>query len=142
MDIKELRIGDLIYCKTDKGTKVGRIDSLQEISKYAFFVTVKTTDGVDYRGKVNDEYNCIEPIPITEEILLKIGFKKGQGNGYASYKINPYDGHIIEVALYESGIDAFIQYICGACHLRTIKHLHELQNIVFAITGKELEVEL
>jgi hypothetical protein len=47
MKVKELMIGNFIYCKTDKGTKVGRIDSLQEISKYAFFVAVKTAEGVE-----------------------------------------------------------------------------------------------
>lgn len=127
MDIKELRVGNSIW-------RPCCYDEVVEIRENGII-------GIDsLRGLIS--YGEIEPIPITEEILLKIGLKKGQGNGYASYKINPYDGHIIEVAIYESGIDVFIQFICGACHLRTIKHLHELQNIVFAITGKELEVEL
>lgn len=127
MEAKELRIGNKFWrlCCNDEVVEI-RQDGVIGIDSL--------------RGLI--PYSEIEPIPVTEELLLKIGFKKGQGNGYASYKINPYDGHIIEVAIYESGIDAFIQYICGACHLRSIKYLHELQNIVFAITGTELEVEL
>lgn len=134
MDIKELRVGNIVRLKDHF---VGGNVMVTGIMKDK--LTAVNSVGTNI-GTINIMY--LEPIPITEEILLKIGFNKGQGNGYASYKINPYDGHIIEVAIYESGIDVFIQYICGACHLRTIKHLHELQNIVFAITGKELEVEL
>lgn len=150
MDIKELRIGDLIYCKTDKGTKVGRIDSLQEISKYAFFVAVKTTDGVDYRGKVNDEYNCIEPIPITEELLLKIGFKKGW-NGYFNYS-----DHDDELSIRFSENYTFIEYAnlfhcpedvtetnySSSLEFPNTLHLHMLQNIWYLLTGKELEIKL
>lgn len=127
MESQELRIGNNIW-------RPCCYDEVVEIRENGII-------GLDnLRGLIS--YGEIEPIPITEELLLKIGFEKGQGDGYASYKINPYDGHIIEVTIHESGIDAFIQYIFGSCHLRSIKHLHELQNIVFTITGKELEVRL
>ena len=126
MDIKELRIGNNIW-------RPCCYDEVVEIRENGII-------GLDnLRGLIS--YGEIEPIPITEELLLKIGFKKGQGNGYASYNINPYDGHIIEVAFYDSGIDVFIRFICGKCHLRSIKYFHELQNMIRVITGKELTIK-
>jgi hypothetical protein len=126
MDIKELRVGNTIW-------RPCCYDEVVEIRENGII-------GLDnLRGLIS--YGEIEPIPITEELLLKIGFKKGQGNGYVSYEINPYDGHIIEVAFYISGIDVFIRFICGKCHLRSIKYFHELQNIIRVITGKELTIK-
>lgn len=150
MDVKELRVGNLIYCKTDKGTKVGRIDSLQEISKIAFFVAVRTADGVDYKGKVNDEYNCIEPIPLTEKILLKNGFKEDRNGCYN------YDDYNDSISIKIDLGYTFIEYakLCfnpedvteteygSSLEFPNTLHVHTLQNIWHLMTGKELEIKI
>lgn len=141
MTIQELRIGNWINCKTKDGLQTGRIDNLLEVSNTIYFISAKAGK-IDYQGKVTSENDCFEPIPITEEILLKCGFEKKEETAYDKYEINPHDGRVIEVAIYTSGIDVFVRYICGGCHLRSIKYLHELQNLVSVITKKELEIEL
>lgn len=148
--LQEFRIGNLIHCKTDRGIKVGRIDSLQEITKNSYFVSVKTSDNIDYRGKVSAEYNCIEPIPITEELLLKIGFKKDR-NDYFNY--SKYNDELsirftsnyttIEYAnLFHCPEDVTETNYCSSLEFPNSICVHTLQNIWYLLTGNELEIKL
>lgn len=119
----ELRIGNYIVFNED--------DAISKV------IGIHTDiDGVDVQ--LNDEETYIElrqfsGIELTEEILLKCGFKK------KSYLYNLKNYHIdltngfffIGNDHASSGnVDAFI------------KHLHQLQNLYFALTGKELEVKI
>lgn len=141
MRASELMIGDNIMTPLQKGTVVGKIEEI-DTSFDAPDVCHITCDVGGYRaGFMLDDNRSIKPIPITEDILQEYGFERKQGNGYVSYEINPYDGHIIDVSFYESGIDVFIRFICGRCHLRSVKYFHELQNIVRVITGQELNIK-
>lgn len=138
----ELMIGDYIMTPIQKGTVIGKIKEI-DISFDAPDVCHITCDVGGYSaGFILEDNRGVKPIHITEDILQKSGFKRKQGNDYTSYKIKPYDdGHIIEVALYDSGIDVFICFIYGKCYLRSIKYFHELQNIIRVITGKELIIK-
>ncbi len=77
--------------------------------------------------------NNFEPIPLTEELLLKCGFEHSDG----SYSID-FNDRIIEVwddfkgnnRVLTDDDDIFIYT------------LHHLQNYVFIKTGKHLEIEL
>lgn len=69
----------------------------------------------------------VNPIPLTEEILLKCGFEKYGDFWYVLGNIK------IEVTT--RGYFRFSGYV-------RIYHLHQLQNLIFALTGEELEVEL
>lgn len=134
-------IGDYILTPLQKGTIIGNIKEI-DTSFDASDVFHITCDVGGYCAEfMLDDNSGVKPIHITEEILQKSGFERTQGNGYASYEINPYDGHIIVVAFYDSGIDVFIRFICGKCHLRSIKYFHELQNIIRVITGEELTIK-
>lgn len=68
------------------------------------------------------------PIKLTEEILLKCGF---------DIKSVPYHCINGNVVLYHSKGDFLYKYT-GI----EIKHLHQLQNLYFALTGEELEVNI
>ena len=141
MKASELMVGDYIITPLQKGTVIGNIEEI-DTSFDAPDVCHITCDVGGYRaGFMLGDNRDVKPIRITEDILQKSGFERKQDKGYASYEINPYDGHIIEVAFYDSGIDVFIRFICGGCHLRSIKYFHELQNIVRVITGKELTIK-
>lgn len=135
-------IGNFIYCKTDKGTKVGRIDSLQEISKYAFFVAVKTTDGVDYACKINNEYNSIAPIPITIEWLKKNGFEKRHEEllDYYYYTKETKDC-LFRITIREIGGGYFKCYLDNnalqSYGYADIQYIHQLQNLLNIINIKE-----
>ena len=92
----------------------------------------------------------VEPIPITEELLLKIGFKKKR-DGYLHYS-----DHNDEFSIrFDLGY-AFIEYanLCfnpedvtetnygSSFEFPNTLHLHTLQNIWHLLTGKELEIKL
>lgn len=140
MKASELMIGDYIMTPLQKGTVIGNIEEI-DTSFDAPDVCHITCDVGGYRAGFMLDNRGVNPIDITEEILQRSGFERKQGKGYATYEINPDDGHIIEVAFYDSGIDVFIRIICRSCHLRSIKYFHELQNIVRVITGKELTIK-
>jgi hypothetical protein len=72
----------------------------------------------------------IEPIPLTEEWLLKFGLKKDtQINGYDMeiyFHKNKWGLNIAECPNESAGF--WVE----------LKHVHQLQNLYFALTGEEL----
>lgn len=135
MDIKELRVGNTIW-------RPCCYDEVIEIKENGII-------GLDsLRGLI--PYSEIEPIPITEELLLKIGFKKKR-DGYLHYS-DRNDEFSIK---FDLGY-AFIEYanLCfnpeditetnygSSLEFPNTLHIHTLQNIWHLLTGKELEVEL
>jgi len=86
-----------------------------------------------------------EPIPLTEKILLKCGFKKSRNIGcYDTDK----DAFFFESDKISLTIDFILSSsnhyyrsnpVDGAIPL---KYLHQLQNLVFSVTGQELEINL
>ena len=79
-------------------------------------------------------YDKYEPIPLTEEWLLKFGFERIDGmwtisnfNGYLT-KYLPLNG--------ENGYKYFVSH----CGMLNIRFVHQLQNIYFALTGEELTI--
>ncbi len=82
--------------------------------------------------------NDIEPIPLTEDLLLKCGAKK--------YYI-PSSTHFsfdVDSSLELECFAGKLQLVCNSMDVLNfdIKYLHQLQNLYFAITGKELEIKL
>lgn len=86
------------------------------------------------------KFSELEPMPLTEEILLKCGFEESDGahciwiyKGNSKYMIewifNEYNFRIIT--------DRF-----NSTYIRQVKYVHQLQNLYFALTGEELEVIL
>jgi hypothetical protein len=75
-----------------------------------------------------DESNCFDakPIPLTEEWLLKFGIINRQIWVFEIFGDNKRGFHISS----ESGEWIFIE------------HVHQLQNLYFALTGEELIVDL
>jgi hypothetical protein len=85
-----------------------------------------------------------EPIPLTPEILDKCGFAKYDKRNYPLY------APITERYYRQNGV-LIAEGFSGSYSLRDdikggsiyncfFKYLHELQNLHFAITGKELEI--
>lgn len=115
MTAKELRIGnwviDIFY------------DMPIKITKYFF------SDG---------SINNIEPIELTEEILLKCGFEEYELNddlGYALRKI--VNGIFFKYDIEYGEVSIFINN-----EVVSFKYLHQLQNLYFSLTGEELEIKL
>ena len=74
------------------------------------------------------------PIPLTEEWLLKFGFKY-KGNGLYTYGFN----EMFKVDCHEFGIDFYY----GNTYEYFVKphFVHALQNLCFALTRKELTIK-
>lgn len=132
MKATELRIGNLVFGIDDfnHGKKV--IDTIAVITQYRW----ETIKG----------FNGIEPIPLTEEWLIKFGAKKVKGIG------DKYWYSIILFDEVENWNKPFIYYspdndyaeLLDSEHeerITVIKYVHQLQNLYFALTGEELELK-
>lgn len=93
---------------------------------------------VEYYFLNDDHYGLLDggidynPIPLTAEILAKCG---AQWDGDDYYNLIDSSDEIL-INWSESGLR--VDHI----ELPHIKYVHQLQNVYFALTGKELEVKL
>jgi hypothetical protein len=118
MKATEFRIGNIVYVK-------GKVDELSGIADNDYYST-------GYGHGVWDD--DIEPIPLTEEWLLKFGFNYIDDDG--AYLALKYRGFYI----HSDDSDEFSIATIKVQDFRiVIKHVHQLQNLYFALTGKELE---
>ena len=105
-------------------------------------------DGKYYQVKsiMNGEsYPYVKPIPLTPEILEKAGFTKGKSIGLT------LDIRFDETPFYSAYL--WFEFLAGSVYLYTLDdghnielanfiYLHQLQNLYFALTGEELEINL
>ena len=132
MDARELRIGNYVY------------DDINNIVE------------IDHQDIGEEVYIFYKPIELTEEILLKCGFKKE--NLKPSNEHSEYFSIWIEDYKYSFSF-AYFRNNWGFYHSYTdaseeednnrfdaisfgIKYLHQLQNLYFALTNEELNVQL
>ena len=81
----------------------------------------------------------LAPIPLNPEILEKCGFEKCK-NGIELICFNECN-NIIIASLF-TGLPLTLEIDGTRFPLYHIKYLHQLQNLYFALTGKELTVNL
>lgn len=136
MKASELRIGNLVYV-TDNLTNL----VFKEITPINIHNLMHLT-GWD-KSPIDIEF---EPIPLTEEILLKLGFKnidKG-GNDFITYTDSEHNYYLqIDVRkndgkylILDNSFDDL-----RAFSMVDIEYVHQLQNLYFALTGEELKYE-
>jgi hypothetical protein len=116
MKANELRIGNYI-CNEDY------IVIVESIDKDGCIVNL-ISDNV--QAFTNNK--GIEPIPLTEEWLLKFGFV----NNELSAQPNVYVFHNGSI---------YVRGMSGAVHPRDIQYVHQLQNLYFALTNEELTMK-
>lgn len=129
MTANELRMGNWIYFRTGTPQQFESTISAQDFFKM---------DEPMIRGKNPLDYFQMSPIPLTEEWLLRFGFRDPDEIGwyhletdFADY-IYKSDYKIFEQAV-EPGDLGFVVEIA-----ENIKYVHQLQNIYFFLTGEEL----
>lgn len=73
----------------------------------------------------------VKPIPLTEEWLERLGFE--------NYSMNlDEDGFThVDVSFLSGGVEVYINDMIYP----HIKHVHQLQNLYFALTGEELQTD-
>lgn len=139
MKASELRIGNYINYNKELN-ELGKITSIES------FVSGQYKIGINNR--VNKKHYCdtVEPIPLTEEWLLKFGFEKVNRQFYkkeigenvfvlVNYNKSPrgsFGAVTFETDLKEN---SYVGHIKNKC-----KHIHSLQNLYFALTGEELSI--
>ncbi|MCE5225881.1 MAG: hypothetical protein LLG05_08460 [Porphyromonadaceae bacterium] len=79
----------------------------------------------------------LQPIPLTPELLEKCGFK----SNHPTYYYIPIEDNCLHVYYSNNGLYGYnVKYMHA--YLGEIKYLHQLQNLYFALTGEELEIDL
>lgn len=143
VDVKELRIGNIIVGRYS--SIIQSVNSIIKDDGYSGGYCIHLLNGDKFGA------DCIEPIPLTEELLLKCGFKK-TGDYAFEYKDDsdlifdaPNDwgntgDYPVGISSINPGYPAM--YIPHGEVIIRCLYLHDLQNKFFEITGKELEVEL
>lgn len=127
---KELRLNNYINHKELGIVKVISISS--KLGDYESIFVESLKDGLDYYFNLDQD---LIAIPLTEEILLKVGFK-------VSINKTCY-GMITESGKTRLSIfhDGLFKVSYEDLEIK-VKHLHQLQNLFFALTGKNLDVKL
>jgi hypothetical protein len=123
MKANELRIGNLLF---DRGDKILRLDywDFMKPAQRMFL-------GDSEVHPLTEDLEYCKPIPLTEEWLLKFGFKWKQIKDLSSYTLSK-----LELYRYSSNNNKiFFEYAEGEVEL---KYVHQLQNLYFALTGEEL----
>lgn len=123
MKAQELRIGNLYH--------YNMIDTQDERGKWKEVATVDILD-LMHLNEHPDDPNFI-PIPIDGEWVEKFGFDKPALS---------YIGKTIHITSYGKNNDMWMVALNkNNGILRTIKYVHELQNLYYAVTGEELTIK-
>lgn len=90
--------------------------------------------------------NCtFKPVPLTDEWLVKFGFEKGGSNRFNYIDLNVDESFYIAVNGEEGVFNCIVALDNGEEEISEcishIKHVHQLQNLYFALTGEELEIK-
>lgn len=106
--------------------------------KFGSYIRFKSFFGLCNVETNPDLYN---PIPLTPEILEKAGFKYDEG--MESYDLFTSSG-LISIATDYSFFIGDNHLECGFAggNKSLVKYLHQLQNLYFALTGEELQIDL
>ena len=104
-----------------------------------FIITIKQ-DNCEIQSSrlvVNSSYDFIEPIPLTPEILEKCGFVYSWdgGTNEANYSVKK-NGKIV------FSINDSLVFRHSFYNSTKLQYLHQLQNLIFALTGEELIFKL
>lgn len=133
MKVEELRIGNYVLINNKKshaGLKniPFKVVGINRLKNYS--ISLSNDEEYEY----NQYLEYIEPIYLTEDLLLKCGFKRkvsGIGwdkfvNGYVEISLAPLkDGFKLPV------------YYCNGEYIKLL-YLHQLQNLYYALTQTEL----
>tara|TARA_R110002153_G_scaffold154825_2_gene306874 strand:+ start:496 stop:906 length:411 start_codon:yes stop_codon:yes gene_type:complete len=110
MKAQDLRIGNLILDE----------DGLVEVTRHTLgMIELLNTPG---------HYTKFKPIPLTEEWILKMGYKWKDNYKYYVKTYGNNKESIIDIKFVVMDMD----------YVPILKHVHQLQNLYFALTGEAL----
>jgi hypothetical protein len=121
MKLPSLRIGNLLMMQSFYPEDKDRVRRVTELSEKQ----------VQLDGKWVKPDRLV-PINITKQILLHSGFT--QFNWITDSSV--FECNYFKCMLDDSGVSLFCDNLTN---LKPVKHLHELQNLYFDLTGEELQ---
>lgn len=115
--------------------RVGNILNYWIEEENSFSPTVIDWQNIKWISENEEDFNMPhKPIMITEEILLKCGFKEKK---YGVYHVGDFS-----IRLHSYGYKKGMSYLNGISLYTYPMYIHQLQNLYYALTGQELEVSL
>lgn len=128
MEAKELRIGNYVEL-------LGHVVEIECISRLPMLNEMYWLKCKKY---VDTKIIHFKPIPLTEEWLIKFGFYYSDDeNEFLELKL------MHNVKLYADYSNNFSTAILRIKENEVkIKHVHQLQNLFFVLTGEELEIKI
>jgi len=136
MQANELRIGNYF---NDRAGKLLKLDWWESINKACCKMEI---EGKEVHPMTEYVESCT-PILLTEEWLVKFGFKKVRENT-KHFKVDffHYENDDCWIYLILDGFELELNTSDERHNLdRTYKYVHQLQNLYFALTGKELTIK-
>lgn len=92
----------------------------------------------------NESITRLTPIPLTEEWLLKFGFKYSKEE-IACFIKHYYTLNDVQIKIEQwkkdMSFDESYSLYMDYGYINSVKYVHQLQNIYFALTGEELELK-
>jgi hypothetical protein len=92
------------------------------------FITSEVNGTLQHK---HENYQSWIPIPLTQEWLLKFGFKK-DGIYYENAHLQ------LSKMTSKNGYDCYCTDLDFSIFMTELEHVHSLQNLYFALTGEEL----
>lgn len=131
MKANELRIGNLVYCKTNDVDTGARKIEVRDVTYHVIY------------AMLNDNW-AYEPIPLTEEWLLRFGFEKHKVKNYYSKRCGEYEMQV-SMNIFSGSLEkdsswfVSIKIDYGNQPLTLVRqYIHQLQNIYFELSETEL----
>ena len=148
MKASELRIGNYVTIDNNENwEEIKHIPMVvisikyKEEGNYSISVDMAFEEDLFYNGFSQYE-RFIEPIPLTEEWLLKFGFKNDIENNWFKITIGSEAIPILVRIWNEKKIQVYYHWnFQGMNHIGYVENIHQLQNLVFALTNKELTIK-
>jgi len=129
MKTNEWRLGNLLQINHNGVVEYWKVSGLDDENGLKIKLFNSNTTPI-YDGNYKHE-----PIPLTEELLLKCWFKKSSGQSFEII-LNDWTKLYYNCGYFEISINGH------AFSLNHIKYLHQLQNLYFVLTQQELEINL
>ena len=129
MNARELRIGNWIFHTGGLGYIQVTGEMIAHIERFP-----------DEKFMTSPPRDILKPIELTGERLIKCGFENIFNNEI--FKIRTIEETLfLQVQKVEHGYVAGIKNTAGYISLTMINYLHQLQNLYYCLTGKELEIK-
>lgn len=120
----ELRIGNII-----KSYLTGEI-------VHTDWLVIKHISYGNYQNSYHTDQPVYEPIPITDDWLIRLGFEEPKG--YGGFVIDDDYTYTLHPIL---TMDQCYSFYINESHETVVRYVHQLQNLYFALTGKELKLK-